>query len=79
LTSILRTGKRLSIFADCLSFSPFRRTDINQDGVVDSLDLKLVAGKFGATVGEPDWLETADVNDDGIVNFVDIQLVACAL
>ena len=47
--------------------------DINQDGVVNIIDLTLVASNFGAT-GE----NTADVNGDGVVNIIDLTLVAAA-
>ena len=48
--------------------------DVNQDGVVNILDLVLVAGQLGQT-GQND----ADVNGDGIVNIQDLVLVAGAL
>ena len=47
--------------------------DVNQDGVVNIIDLTLVASSFGAT-GE----NTADVNQDGVVNIIDLTLVAAA-
>ena len=47
--------------------------DVNQDGVVNILDLVLVAGRFGQT-GE----DSADVNGDDIVNILDLVLVAGA-
>ena len=47
--------------------------DVNRDGVVNILDLVLVASSFGAT-GAND----ADVNGDGIVNIQDLVLVANA-
>ena len=47
--------------------------DVNQDGVVNIIDLTLVASNFGAT-GE----NTADVNNDGVVNIIDLTLVAAA-
>ena len=50
---------------------PRRDSDVNGDGVVNILDLVLVASNFGQT-GE----NIADVNGDGIVNIVDLVLVA---
>ena len=47
--------------------------DVNQDGVVNILDLVLVAGRFDQA--GPD---RADVNGDGIVNILDLVLVANA-
>ena len=51
--------------------------DVNRDGVVNILDLVLVASSFGQRVdveGNP-----ADVNEDGIVSIVDLVMVAGAL
>ena len=47
--------------------------DVNKDGVVNIIDLALVASNFGKN-GE----NAADVNSDGIVNIVDLTLVAAA-
>ncbi len=47
--------------------------DVNQDGVVNIIDLTLVASNFGAT-GQ----NAADVNSDGVVNIIDLTLVAAA-
>ena len=54
--------------------SPQLPEDVNQDGVVNILDLTLVASNFGKT-GQND----ADVNGDGIVNILDLVAVAGAL
>ena len=45
--------------------------DVNNDGVVNIIDLTLVASNFGKT-GQ----NAADVNRDGVVNIVDLTLVA---
>ena len=47
--------------------------DVNQDGVVNILDLTLVAANFGAT-GQ----NVADINGDRVVNILDLTLVAAA-
>ena len=47
--------------------------DVNQDGVVNIIDLTLVASNFGKT-GE----NAADVDGDGVVNIIDLTLVAAA-
>ena len=47
--------------------------DVNNDGVVNIVDLTLVASNFGAT-----GTNAADVNGDGVVNIVDLTLVAAA-
>ena len=45
--------------------------DVNKDGVVNILDLTLVAANFGQTGPTP-----ADVNGDNVVNILDLTLVA---
>ena len=47
--------------------------DVNQDGIVNIIDLTLVASNFGETN-----VDAADVNGDGVVNIVDLTLVAGA-
>ncbi|MYB92795.1 T9SS type A sorting domain-containing protein [Candidatus Poribacteria bacterium] len=47
--------------------------DVNGDGVVNIIDLTLVASNFGKT-GQ----NAADVNGDGVVNIIDLTLVAAA-
>lgn len=47
--------------------------DVNADGVVDVLDLTLVASNFGKQ-----GHTAADVNGDGIVDILDLALVASA-
>ena len=49
----------------------FGATDVNRDGVVDVLDLVLVAAHFGQR-----GLNGADLNGDGVVNLQDLELVA---
>jgi len=50
--------------------------DRNGDGTVNIVDLALVAGHFGAGVGDPNYDPRADVNLDGVANIVDLVLVA---
>ena len=47
--------------------------DVSKDGVVNIIDLTLVASNFGKT-GQ----NAADVNGDGVVNIIDLTLVAAA-
>ena len=49
--------------------------DLNGDGVVNILDLVLVAGQ----IGQPATDNIADVNADGVVNILDLVLVASEL
>jgi hypothetical protein len=50
-------------------------SDVNVDGVVNILDLTLVATNFGTTLAADQPLNI-DVNGDGIVNILDLTLVA---
>ena len=72
----------------CLILSPFtvgstqeinlehlQASDVNADGVVNILDLTLVATQFGATPAADQALNP-DVNGDGTVNVLDLTLVA---
>ncbi len=47
--------------------------DVNDDGIVNIVDLTLVASNFGET-----GANAADMNGDGVVNIVDLTLVAAA-
>jgi len=50
--------------------------DVNQDGVVDSLDVGFVLSRFGCAVGTGDpYCDVADVNDDGLVDPLDSGFV----
>lgn len=50
-------------------------SDVNADGVINVLDLTLVAAHFGKTPAADQTLNP-DVNGDGIVNILDLTLVA---
>ncbi len=50
---------------------PVASVDVNSDGVVNVLDLVLIASNFGKIGQNP-----ADVNGDGVVNIVDLVKVA---
>ena len=52
-----------------------RASDVNGDGVVNILDLTLIASRFGAIPTEDQRLNP-DVNADGFVNILDLTLVA---
>jgi len=50
-------------------------TDLNKDGIVNMLDIMIVASAYGSRPGDPNWNETADITKDGIVNMRDVILV----
>ncbi len=56
------------------SASVENRSDINRDGMVDTIDLVLVAASFGKTItGSAN--PNPDVNGDGVVDIIDLLLV----
>jgi parallel beta-helix repeat protein len=50
--------------------------DISLDGVVNIIDISIVAYSFNSYVGSERWNPDADLNSDGEVNIVDIAMVA---
>ncbi len=52
-----------------------RAADVNSDGMINVLDLVLIASHFGEIVAE-DQTPSPDVNGDGSVNVLDLVLVA---
>ena len=52
-----------------------KASDVNADGVINILDLTLVAAQFGTAAAVDQTLNT-DVNGDGTVNILDLTLVA---
>jgi hypothetical protein len=55
---------------------PIRSPDINDDGIVDIADLVMVAGAFGSSPGEPEWIARCDLNNDQLIDIVDVIIVA---
>jgi len=51
-------------------------TDIDGNGVVDILDIALVARAWGSTPGDPRWDPRCDINGNGKVDILDLALVA---
>jgi len=50
--------------------------DVNGDGVINIVDIQLVAARWNTAEGDPDYDPLYDINEDGVINIVDIQLVA---
>ena len=71
LTLLLLTAS----YAQDTNLDLLRASDVNGDGVVNILDLTLVASRFGAVPTEDQRLNP-DVNADGFVNILDLTLVA---
>lgn len=52
------------------------RTDVNGDGVVNILDISMVAAAWSSYPRHPKWDVKLDINDYGIINIMDIVFVA---
>jgi exo-1,4-beta-D-glucosaminidase len=50
--------------------------DLNGDGIVDILDIYILAKAFKSKPGDPNWNEVADVDRNGVINIIDIFMVA---
>ena len=50
--------------------------DINSDGVVDGMDITIVARAFGSNPGDPRWNPIADQNEDNTIDGLDIVSIA---
>lgn len=60
-----------------MSFTAFASLgDLNGDGVVDRMDLAIVAKAFGSYAGQPGWNAKADINEDSSVDMIDVTIVA---
>jgi hypothetical protein len=50
--------------------------DLNGDGVINIIDVAIVARAFETKPGDKNWNSNADLNNDGIINIVDVATVA---
>ena len=73
LTNIAGSSSTPQVKGAVITEPPQLPEDLNQDGIVNIVDLTLVASNFGE-IEQND----ADVNGDGVVNIVDLTLVAAA-
>lgn len=55
---------------------PLKIADVDGDGVVNILDVSIVAKAFGSTKGNLGWNEAADLDGNNVVNIIDISIVA---
>ena len=62
-------------YAQDINLDTVSASDVNGDGVVNILDLTLIASRFGAILTE-DQSPNLDVNGDGAVNIFDLTRVA---
>jgi parallel beta-helix repeat protein len=50
-------------------------TDVNADGIVNIVDVTLVAKAFASRPGDHNWDERADIDNNGVVNVIDLGRV----
>lgn len=50
--------------------------DLNMDGIVDTLDISIVALAFDSKLGDDNWNTVADLNNDEWINIIDISIIA---
>jgi parallel beta-helix repeat protein len=50
--------------------------DLNHDGIVNIVDISIVAKAFGAKLGDPNWTDTLDLDKNGMINSLDISMIA---
>lgn len=50
--------------------------DINGDGVVNHVDLAILAKHYGSSFNQPTYIIPADLNIDGAINYVDLAILA---
>lgn len=65
-------------YTQATNLEQLQASDVNADGVINILDLTLVAANLGTTPAA-DQTPNADVNGDGPVNILDVTLVASHL
>lgn len=53
-----------------------RRADLNKDGIVNILDITVVAIGYNSRLGDSNWNLTVDLDKNGAVNILDISMVA---
>jgi hypothetical protein len=50
--------------------------DVNGDGIVDLVDLTMLAGGYLSVLGSPNYVAAYDINGDGTIDISDLTLVA---
>ena len=50
--------------------------DVNDDGIVDILDIRVCARAFGSKLGDINWNPTVDLNSDGLIDIFDLRKIA---
>jgi hypothetical protein len=55
---------------------PYMLGDVNHDGIVNMMDLYLIAEAYGSGPRDPNWNPHCDVNGDGLINMMDLYIAA---
>ncbi len=50
--------------------------DMDLNGIVNIIDIGIIAGAYSTTPGAPHWVPHADIDGNGIVNIIDIGIAA---
>jgi len=50
--------------------------DLNADGVVNIIDISIVAKAFGAKPGDPNWNPIVDLDGNNSINIIDVSTIA---
>ena len=53
-----------------------KSNDVNGDGVIDILDLSLIAKSYNKSKSDSDWNSKFDLNDDGIIDIFDLVSIS---
>jgi len=69
LMALTTSASTLNSRSGCLA-------DLNKDGIVDIMDLSIVARALGTYPGHQKWNPEADLNNDYVVDILDITLLA---
>jgi len=51
-------------------------SDLNRDGIVNIVDVSIVARAYGTKLGDENWNETADMDKNDEINIMDVSIVA---
>jgi len=71
----INLANNVFVFGD-ITVQTFWPTDLNYDGIVNIVDISIVAVAFGSTPEDLGWNIIADLNNDEIINILDVSMVA---
>jgi hypothetical protein len=77
-TFLLNSGMNSMDFKLVSGYAEVWLPDFNNDGIVDSADIALIARAFGMRQGDQDWNPILDTDNDSKVNMFDIARAARA-